>query len=92
MVRVMVFNATSTIFKLYRGGQFYWWRKLEYAVKTTDLRQIIDKLYRIQLYPVHFTKSEIWTHNFSDDKQLLAWVILNPITIRPWPQRHFCDF
>ena len=31
----------STIFQLYRGGLFYWWRKPE---KTTD------KLHRIILY------------------------------------------
>ena len=42
----------STIFQLYRGGQFSCRWKTEYPKKTTDRSQVTDKLYHIMLYPV----------------------------------------
>jgi len=50
---VMILTPLSILFQLYRGVQFFWWRKPEHPEKTTDLSHITDQLYHITLHRVH---------------------------------------
>jgi hypothetical protein len=52
---LLCLTSLSTIFQLYRGSYFYWWRKSEYPEKTIHLSLVIDNFYHIMFYRISFT-------------------------------------
>jgi len=67
---VWCLTSLSTIWQLYRGDQFYWWRKPGYPEKITDLPQVTGKLLSHIVVSSTPRMSGIWTHSFSGDRRV----------------------
>jgi hypothetical protein len=69
--------GVSTVFQLYRSGQFNWWRKPEYLETTIDQLDVTDKLYHIMLCQAQCgiyesaLSDHIWLH-FDQSGELLG--------------------
>ena len=67
VVGLWCLTPLSTIFRIYRGGQFFV-EETGVRGESTDLSQVTDKLYRITFDRVHLAMNGIQTNNVSDDR------------------------